>query len=243
MTQTCRYPCYKQYRTAFKEKPVLHQPIKLIFFDMDGVLADTLSSWRYIHDHFETTNHHSVEEYLKGNIDDLEFIRRDVSLWHHNGRLTSQQHIKQILDEIPVMQGAQTLFQFLQKHQIQTAIISAGLDILAKRIATILNIDYFYANGIKHDTQGKLTGDGILNVQLKYKDKNVQDLLQKTGIPAASCAAVGNSCFDLPMLTSCGISIAFNPTDTCVQDAADIVVTGKDLTTLITHLKPLIQQL
>jgi phosphoserine phosphatase len=207
---------------------------------MDGVLADTLSSWRYIHDHFETTNHHSVEEYLKGNIDDLEFIRRDVSLWHHNGQLTTQKYIKQILDEIPVMKGAQTLFQFLQKNQIQTAIISAGLDILAERIATILNIDYFYANGIKYDKQGRLTGDGILNVQLKYKDKNVQDLLNKTGIAPESCAAVGNSCFDLPMLTSCGISIAFNSTDTCIQDAADIVVSGKDLTTLIPHLKPVI---
>ena len=139
------------------------------------------------------------------------------------------------------MPGAEILFEFLHNNQIKTAIISAGLDILAERIATFLNIDYYYANGIKQDTEGRLTGDGILNVQLKYKDKNVQDLLTKTGILAGSCAAVGNSCFDLPMLTSCGMSIAFNPTDTCVQDATDIVVTGKNLTTLIPPLKPLIQ--
>jgi phosphoserine phosphatase len=240
MKKICYYPCFKQYRTNFQEKPAIQVPIKLIFFDMDGVLADTISSWRYIHDHFETTNHHSVEEYLKGNIDDLEFIRRDVNLWKNNNQLTTVDHITRILDKIPVMPGASTLFEYLKKNHIKTAIISAGLDILAKRIATILNIDYIYANGIKKDKTGRLTGEGILNVQLKYKDKNVQDLLKKTNISSHHCAAIGNSCFDLPMLTSCGISIAFNPTDTCVQEAADIVVEKKNLDTLIPILKQFI---
>jgi phosphoserine phosphatase len=207
---------------------------------MDGVLTDTLSSWRYIHDHFETTNHHSVEEYLKGNIDDLEFIRRDVSLWQNNGKLTTIDHIIQILDSIPIMSGAPVLFQFLKHHKIQTAIISAGLDILAKRVATILDIDYVFANGIKQDTTGRLTGEGILNVQLKYKDKNVQQLLTKTGISANHCAAIGNSCFDLPMLHSCGISIAFNPVDTCITDAADTIIRERNLNTLIPVLQPFI---
>jgi phosphoserine phosphatase len=238
MKEKCRYPCYKHYRTTLQHNAATTPPLQLIFFDMDGVLADTLSSWRYIHDHFNTSNHHSVEEYLKGNIDDLEFIRRDVSLWQNNGTLTTIDHIAKILDTIPVMPGAPALFQFLQKHQVRTAIVSAGLDILAKRVATILDIDYVYANGIKQDTTGRLTGEGILNVQLKYKDKNVQQLLTKTGIPADQCAAIGNSCFDLPMLASCGMSIAFNPVDSCIADAADIIVKEKNLKVLIPMLEP-----
>ena len=233
MSRTCKYPCYKQYRTSFSKKPKVKFPLQLILFDMDGVLANTLSSWRYIHDHFDTTNHHSVEEYLKGNIDDLEFIKRDVQLWHTNGLLTTYDHIKQILDKIPVMPGASSLFKFLKQNEIKTAIISAGLDILATRIATTLEVDYYYANGIKKDSSGRLTGEGILNVQLKYKDKNVQDLLRRTGISANNCAAVGNSCFDLPMLTSCGLGIAFNPVDSCIKDAADSIVEGDNLSDLI----------
>jgi phosphoserine phosphatase len=240
MKQKCRYPCYKQYRTIFQDKPEITPPLQIIFFDMDGVLANTLSSWRYIHDHFDTTNHHSVEEYLKGNIDDLEFIRRDVNLWQNNGQLTTIDHITQILDKIPMMPGAPALFQILKQHNIKTAIVSAGLDILAKRVANIFNIDYVYANGIKQDTTGRLTGDGILNVQLKYKDKNIQQLLTKTGIPAHQSAAIGNSCFDLPMLASCGMSIAFNPVDSCIADAADIIVEGKNLKALIPVLQPFI---
>ena len=240
MNQTCKYPCYKQYRTNFHDKPETKSPLQLIFFDMDGVLADTLSSWRYIHDHFHNSNQHSVDEYIKGNIDDLEFIRRDVNLWQNNGRLTTLKHITEILDKIPVMHGAPALFHFLKKNKIKTAIISAGLDILAKRIATILSIDYIYANGIKQDSTGQLTGDGILNVELKYKDKNVQYLLNKTGISAQHCAAIGNSCFDLPMLASCGMSIAFNPVDTCIKEAADIIIEGKNLRTLIPVLQPFI---
>ena len=59
---------------------------------MDGVLLDTVSSWRYIHEHFGTTNKRSIIPYLRGDIDYLEFIRRDVSLWKTNGESVKTDH-------------------------------------------------------------------------------------------------------------------------------------------------------
>ena len=82
---------------------------------MDGVLTDTLSSWKFIHDYFGTTNDRSVNLYLRGKIDDLEFIKRDVALWRENGRLTTYNKLKNILSEIQLMPGAKDCIKTLHK--------------------------------------------------------------------------------------------------------------------------------
>jgi phosphoserine phosphatase len=55
-----------------------------------------------------------------------------------------------------------------------------------------------------------------------------------------ACAAVGNSCFDIPMLEVCGLGIAFNPEDACIVQSADVVIEGKDLSRLIPAIKSFI---
>ena len=97
-----------------------------------------------------------------------------------------------------------------------------------------------FANGVKTDEQGHLTGEGILRVQLIHKDKNVRQLASALNIPLKNCAAVGNSCFDIPMFETCGIGIAFNPEDECVRKSADVVVEGKNLLNVLDVLKPCI---
>jgi len=111
--------------------------------------------------------------------------------------------------------------------------VSAGLDILAEKVAADVGIDYAFANEVKVGLDGRLTGEGVLHVELIHKDKNVQALAKKLRIPLEACAAVGNSCFDIPMLEVCGLGIAFNPEDTCIVQCADVVVEGKDLSRLI----------
>lgn len=212
--------------------------IKLVLFDMDGVLIDVLSSWRYIHQRFGTSNRQSVTAYLNGEIDYAEFMRRDVALWKKNGEPVTKETIAKILFELPVITGAKECFLFLKTRHIKTAIVSAGLDILAGKIAEDLGINYVFANSVKTDATDRLTGEGILRVELTHKDKNVEQLRRKLGLPIEACAAVGNSCFDIPMFESCGLGIAFNPEDDCVRASADVIVEGKDLSKLIPALQP-----
>ncbi len=243
MKSACTYPCYRTNKSPSPAREKKNAPITLVFFDMDGVLLDTVSSWKYIHDHFGTTNERSIMPYLRGDIDYLEFIRRDVSLWMTDGQHVKKETIQRILDSIPFIQGAKDCISFLNKHQVHTAIVSAGLDLLADRVARDLGIQYSFANSVKVGADGRLTGEGVLHVELMQKDVVVRFLAQKLHVPLESCAAVGNSCFDIPMLEVCGLGIAFNPGDQCIVKSADVVVQGKDLREIIPVFESAIKQL
>ncbi|MDH3364665.1 MAG: HAD-IB family phosphatase [Thermoplasmata archaeon] len=202
---------------------------KLVVFDMDGVLVDIESSWVYVHRHFGVDNEHSLQAYLRGEIDDLEFIRRDVALWMERDPTLTMDRLKRILSTAPLMKGARETVEILRMKGAKTAIVSAGIDILAERVAIELEMDMFFANGFVADCLGRLTGEGILNVRLDGKDQKVQMLANMFGFDKSGIVSVGNSRYDIPMFDASGLGIAFCPEDDDILQRADRVVHEKDL--------------
>ena len=49
-----------------------------VIFDCDGVLVDSVSSWRTLHDHFGTDNSDELARFIAGEISDVEFMRSDI---------------------------------------------------------------------------------------------------------------------------------------------------------------------
>ena len=131
---------------------------RLVVFDMDGVLADIQSSWVYVHEHFGVDNEHSLHAYLRGEIDDLEFIRRDIHLWKDMDPEVSVEKIRKVLASVPLMPGATQAVRQLRESGLKTAIVSAGIDLLAERIVGELDIDHQLANGLITDTKGTQIG-------------------------------------------------------------------------------------
>ena len=241
MNMKCQYYCYKNTRKMNNSKKHNLKEIKLVLFDMDGVLTDTISSWKYVHDYFGTCNDNSVDDYLRGKIDDLEFIRRDVSLWVKKDRKITKARLADILKGIPIMNGAEECIDFLKKNGVKTGIVSAGLDVLAERVGSDLGFDFVFSNSVIFDDDGFLSGDGLVGVRLMYKDEIVRRLAKELNIGYESIASVGNSCFDIPMFDFSGLSIAFNSEDDCVRDAADVCVEGKDLGLILPFLESYIK--
>jgi len=235
MDHCCNWECYKKLRTEnIPIQPRTITKLKIVFFDMDGVLADINGSWRQIHQHYHTDNNTNVENYLKGQLTDEEFIQSDINQWRNtNGDLPTQNDIKNIYKNAPLMKGSKTLMTHLKENSITTAIVSAGVDILAKQIQTQLNIDICYANALNTDKNNNLAGTGTVNVPLCHKDKPIQKILKELNIQPHQAISIGNSCFDLPMFYAVGIGIAFNPSDSCIINEADHTVPTKNLEDLI----------
>ncbi|MCI0501052.1 MAG: HAD-IB family phosphatase, partial [Epsilonproteobacteria bacterium] len=224
----CKY-CYRDFKFKKQNNSKKTDNVKLVVFDMDGVLVDIYSSWKYVHDYFNTSNEKSVEAYLKGEINDMEFIKRDATLWKENGKPIKKEKLAKILSDVPLMPGAKECINTLHDKNIKTAIVSAGLDVLSQRVGKELGVEHIYSNGIQVDEHGYLTDKGILNVKLIYKDEAVNHLSKALKIPLDRIAAVGNSCFDISMFEVAGLGIAFNPSDECTKKYADHVVIGKNL--------------
>lgn len=204
------------------------QNLKIVVFDMDGVLVQCSSSWRYIHEYFEVNNNASLEKYLKKEIDDKEFVRRDVALWLAKKKPLNICEIEKILSEVKIMTGAREVICNLKNNGIKSAIISGGIDILANRISKELKIDYTLANGLKVDKNNFLTGEGIIRVSILNKGVMLRNLLNKVGIDLKNSIVVGDSFIDVSMFEMCR-GIAFNPRDDSVKKNAFAVIESKDL--------------
>ena len=202
---------------------------RLVVFDMDGVLADIESSWVHVHRHFGVSNDHSLYAYLRGEIDDLEFIRRDIQLWRNEDPEITADKISGILADVPLMPGAARAISALKKEGYRTAIVSAGIDLLAERIARELKIDSQLANGFIMDRNGKLSGEGVLRVSLMDKGDAVEEMGHSKGVAKEDIFTVGNSQYDVSMFDRSGFGIAFNPSDSKVREKADAIVEEKDL--------------
>jgi len=209
---------------------------RLVCFDLDGVLTDHISSWVWVHDHFGVSNEVAYDAYMKEEIDDLEFMRRDIALWKRQMPGITMDDVEVILQKVPIVKGAHELMAELRDRGIMTGIVSGGIDILAGRIVRELGMDFFVANGLEAREDGRLTGEGISRVPLRDKGSLVKRAALEHGIPRNEIAAVGDTYIDIPMFDSCGYGIAFNPSDMRVQEAAKETVIEKDLSLLIPYL-------
>lgn len=207
--------------------------LDMIVFDMDGVLVDTPSSWKWVHERFGVDNDDSLKAYMNDDIDDLEFIRRDIKLWKSIKPNISKKDIVDILSDAPLMDGFDECIPYLGENYI-TAVISGGLKPLAEMIGE-RHFDKILANDIE-ERSGELTGKGIVEVGLKKKGEAFERLIAETGIERERCAAVGNSHIDVPMIEKAGLGIAFNPGDQKIREAADMIVEEKDLSLLLEKL-------
>lgn len=208
----------------------------LVIFDMDGVLTDHVSSWMFMHKHFHVDNEQGYLDYMAGKIDDLEFMSSDIRLWRKDYPDLTMEEVSTILARIPLMTGTQEVFRKINSCGIRTAIISGGLDPLARRLQNELGITWIRSNGVEEDEKGCLTGEGILRVSLRSKDDIVREIIKLAGVTLEQTAAVGDTRIDSSMLKMCALGIAFDPKDEITEQSGDVVIRKKDLREILPYI-------
>ena len=208
----------------------------LVAFDMDGVLVDYLSSWTWVHDRFGVSNEESVISFLDGEIDDLEFMRRDIALWLRHRPDLRLPEVEMELAKLPINPGIGVTVDALRERGMRAVIVSGGLDLIADKLARDYGFDAQWSNGLEACPDGRLTGEGVLRVELCNKRKALREAQERFGIGPERTAAVGNSSIDISLFQGSSLGIAFNPIDEDVVRGAHHVVRHASLSAVLPYL-------
>lgn len=209
----------------------MREGIKLVAFDLDGVLVDGGGSWVTVHQGLGTLaeSQRNGIDYFSGKISFGEWAKKDVSLWKGVGI----EKLKGILYTTRFMDGIEKTIPRLKKNY-KLAIISGGLKLLAQHVQELYDIDYCYGNELLV-RRGKVAGIKH-TVDFDAKGSILRRIAQDAGISTKECAAVGDYLNDIPMFREAGYSIAFDPKSPEVAQCASQVVYEKNLARLLDYL-------
>ena len=213
---------------------------KVVVFDCDGVLVDSVSSWKTLHDHFGTDNSHNLKRFINGELTDVEFMRSDIQMWKEIQDPIYRDELFRSYSGVKVMPGAKELVAELKSAGVFVAIVSAGVDLFVSSIAAMLKVDDWIANGFKFNEDDTLSDEGICRLHATKKDLIIQKILDMQGFDAKDCVSVGDSEMDLSMQVEGSRFIGFNPSResslSAFQDANVPIVVEKNLLNLKPYL-------
>jgi phosphoserine phosphatase len=172
--------------------------IRLAVLDMDGTLLEERSSWTKIHQHFGTTEVGLMgfEQFERGLIDYDQFMEQDVAAWPSGTRISE---IDSVLSDYTLRRDAKETVDRLRRSA-RVVMVSAGLDVLARRVALDLGIEDWVANTLRTDGDGRLLGGGTSNVDPSRKELVFEEILSKFSFDRRESMAVGDSVYDLSIL-------------------------------------------
>ena len=205
----------------------------LAIFDMDGTLTTNRSSWAYVHEYFGVSNEEAYQAFCNMEIDEAEFMRRDIGLWMKQKPGITALDVAKIMTGLPLTKGIQETVAALHYNNIKCVICSGGLDSAARMLTREFGFDGFLSDELETDENGVLTGEGIRNVDLRDKGASAEKLMKEFGAAPERTFAVGNSFGDVSMFDRVGMSIAFNPTDEWTAGQADHVVRSDNISDIL----------
>jgi phosphoserine phosphatase len=203
---------------------------------MDGVLTKLRSSWYWVHQCLEVDSEANYKAYVNAEIDEMEFMRRDIKLWTDKYPDITINDIAKLFQDMPLIGGIQETVACLKENGIRSVIISGGIDKAALLIKNEFGFDDFAADEICTNPDGTLTGEGRLVVDLKDKGIKVREFIEKYGTTPERTVSIGNSFTDIPMFKVTGMSIAFNPTDHYTSDAATHTVVSENIADVLDYI-------
>jgi phosphoserine phosphatase len=158
---------------------------------------------------------------MRGEIDFKESFTRRVALLKGLDASVRQD----IIDKLPITEGADRLFSVLKKCGFKIAILSGGFMFVGKYLQERFGVDYLYANELEIE-DGKFTGRYVGDIVDGTRKAELLKLIaQVEKVNLAQTIAVGDGANDLPMISEAGLGIAFHAKPRVVANAKQSINT------------------
>ncbi len=205
---------------AFQRESIFRRNRRLFAFDMDSTLIeceviDELAKLAGVADEVVKV----TESAMRGEIEFQESFRRRVALL----RGLKETRVRELLDTIPLVEGAEQLIGTLKMLGYKTAILSGGFNFFAQHLQRRLGIDYVFANDLD-------IVDGVVSGEVRTpivdgarKAELLRQIAGQENISLDQVVAVGDGANDLPMLGIAGMGIAFRAKPVVRQTASHAV--------------------
>src|SRR3984885_1896113 len=205
---------------AFQRESIFRRNRRLFAFDMDstlieGEVIDELAKLAGAADEVVKI----TESAMRGEIEFQESFRRRVALL----RGLKETRVRELLDTIPLVEGAEQLIGTLKILGYKTAILSGGFNFFAQHLQRRLGIDYVFANDLD-------IVDGVVSGEVRTpivdgarKAELLREIARLENISLDQVVAVGDGANDLPMLRIAGMGIAFRAKPLVRQTASHAV--------------------
>jgi phosphoserine phosphatase len=205
---------------AFQRESIFRRNRRLFAFDMDstlieGEVIDELAKLAGVAgDVVKVT-----AAAMRGEMEFKESFRRRVALL----RGLPEPRVRELLNTIPLVDGAEQLIGTLKMLGYKTAILSGGFTFFAQYLQQRLGIDYVFANDLD-------IVDGLVSGEVRTpivdgarKAELLRAIAQQENISLDQVVAVGDGANDLPMLGIAGMGIAFRAKPLVRQTASHAV--------------------
>lgn len=216
----------------------MNSEIKVIALDLDGVLFDGSSATFSIAQQVGLKDQYMAlfQKISEEGMDLRDSIIEGAKIW--KGRpIDATYHY--LVRRLPLIEGAVETVATLKEWDYEVGCISSGVSqYFMEPLTRRLNLDFAYSNILGSD-------DGVLDGTVQYimggpeKATTILQYVQIKGHSQNCIASVGNDLNDLDLFKFSRFSIAFNPVDERVSNAASVTVESKDLRSILSHFERL----
>jgi HAD superfamily phosphoserine phosphatase-like hydrolase len=143
-----------------------------------------------------------------------------------------------LVDTLPLMLGAEETVRTLKEWGYSVGCITSGVSqFFMEPFIRRLDLDFGYTN-ILGQKDGAHDGTVSFVMDGPMKAVSAKSHLDERGISTNYLAAVGDGENDIELFKICAFSIAFNPENKLVSQAASVTIESKDLRDILEYFKP-----
>ncbi|MFW9981775.1 MAG: HAD family hydrolase [Candidatus Thorarchaeota archaeon] len=210
--------------------------IRIIALDLDGVLFDGPNASFVIGQQLGLADKYMAlfQKMERESMTFEEIVKEGAKIWEG---ITVDGSYDKLVEDLPLMTGATETVSELKTKGYEVGSISSGVSqFFMVPLMKRLNLDFAYSN-ILGSKEGVHDGSVEYFMDGPQKAETILKYIEDMGYSQESVASIGNGFNDIELFKVSAFSIAFNPVDKIVSDAASITIESKDLRSILSYFE------